>query len=331
MGAESRIEGHIGPRGDTRCDDGENFERGRITRRIAELGRRDHDVLTTAELGLCGLSSSGIQKRVQAGELHRRYPGVYAIGRSDLTPDGHRIAAVKACLPDACLSFASAAALHRIRQSDASVADVTIPGGRPLRCLRGIRCHRAALLAQDVTSVRGIPVTSVARTLLDLAAKYGEGTVERAANEAVIHEAFDLRAIEELIDRSKGHRGIRRLRRVLATGDLSGESATGLERRFAELCVSHGLPRPELNRWIFLGGEYHQVDCYWREQRVVIEVDSNRYHQTGWKLSRDAQRDSLLTDARFAHDRVDEDLIVLSPAAAVERARRLLATALSVA
>jgi len=263
---------------------------------------------------------------VQAGELHPKYPGVYAFGRPDLSPNGHRMAAVLACGPGAVLSHASAASHHGIRKSASAYFDISIPAGRPLRCHKGIRCHRANLASQDITEVDGIPVTSIARTLLDLATRSGDASVEKAANEAAILDLFDKRAMANLLARSKGRRGVRRLRRVLEHGDLSGEDVpkSGLERRYAELLANRGLPKPGINRWILLGDEYHEVDFLWHAEKVVIEVDSNRYHQTGWKLRRDANRDALLTAHGYLHDRVPEDLLLQRPFEATEKAAALL-------
>jgi very-short-patch-repair endonuclease len=263
---------------------------------------------------------------VAAGELHPKYPGVYAFGRPDLAPNGNRIAAVLACGPRAVLSHASAASHWGIRRSASAYFDITIPAGRPLRRHKGIRCHRAVLTSEDVTQVDGIPVTSISRTLLDLSTHVGDASVEKAANEAEILGLFDRRAMEDLLGRSKGHRGIRRLRRVLQNGDLSGENVpkSGLERRYAELCAQRGLPKPGINRWILLGDEYHEVDFLWRAEKVVIEVDSNRYHQTGWKLRRDTHRDNLLTAHGYLHDRVPEDLLLQNPFEATEKAAALL-------
>jgi very-short-patch-repair endonuclease len=263
---------------------------------------------------------------VEAGELFRKYPGVYAFGRPDLTADGHRMAAVKACGEGARVSHASGAALRGMRRSYSAYLDVTIPAGRPLLRLDGIRCHRAELKSQDLDEVDGIPTTSVARTLLDLAGQISYEGLEAAANEAVILEIFDMREMTDLLARSKGHRHIRKLRQVLEHGDLSGEDRpkSSLEKRFARLCAQHGLPKPGINRWILLGNEYHQVDFLWRAERVVIEVDSKRYHQTGWKLARDAKRDKLLPASGYSHDRVPEELLERSPSEAVQKARTLL-------
>ncbi len=324
--AESRINRLPGDSNDSQRNGEGDSGRGRLTRKIAEVAGRQEEVVTLDDLRSLGMSSSGVHRRVQAGELFPKYPGVYAWGRPDLSPKGLRMAAVKACGVDACLSFASAAAHRGIRRSDSAYIDVTVPEGTPLRKLTGIRCHRAQLEPQDIEIVDGIRTTSVARTLLDLSTRFNDGSVTSAANEAVLNQTFDMREIENLLKRSKGHRGIRRLRRILESGDLTGEDQfkSGLERCYAELCKQRGLPKPGVNRWLLLGDEYHQVDFLWREQKVVIEVDSDQYHQTGWKLRRDAKVSALLLEHGFRHDRVPEDLIRESPSEAVEKAVTLL-------
>ncbi len=297
-----------------------------MTRKLAEIAKRDHAIVSLHDCRSCGLSDSGVHKRVEAGELHRKYPGVYAFGRPDLTANGRRMAAVKACGPGALVSHASGAALRQMRRSNASYIDVTIPAGRPIRRLKGIRCHRAALAPQDISKVEGIPTTSVSRTLLDLATQISYEGLESAANEAEVLKIFDLREMEDLLGRSNGRRGIRRLRHVLEHGDISGEnqSKSDLERLFARICAQYSLPSPSINRWILLGDEYHQVDFLWRSKKVVIEVDSRRYHRTGWKLARDARRDELLPRHGYLHARIPEDLLTESPFDAVQTVTALL-------
>jgi very-short-patch-repair endonuclease len=231
-----------------------------------------------------------------------------------------------ASAPGAFLSHVAAAALHTIRATAASLIDVTIT--RPhLPSRPGLRVHsRTELTAADVTEAGGIPVTSVPRTLLDLATVLSPPQLERACEQAVLEEVFDLNAISELLARSHGRRGVRNLRTVLARGDLGANvPASGLERRFRDLCLQAGLPAPEINRYLLLGDTYHKVDFLWRRERVVIEVDGSRYHSTGWQRRRDADRETLLHAHGFASARVTEDEIEHRPRAAAKSAASLLA------
>jgi hypothetical protein len=212
-----------------------------------------------------------------------------------------------------------------VRPTAASRIDVTVPHTSSLT-RPGIRAHNHPYLTPaDVTEVDGIPVASVARTLLGLATFLREPQLERACDQAVILGAFDMRAMEDLLKRSRGRRGVRRLRNVLARGDLGEDvPASGLEVRFRDLCAQAGLPKPAINRHLLLGDEYHRVDFFWREQRAVVETDGARYHSTGWQRRRDARRDALLAEHGYRHTRIAEDVIRHRPEEAIAAARKLV-------
>ena len=292
---------------------------------VLEVAARQHGVVTLAQLVACGLSTSGVRNWLALGRLHRVHGGVYAVGRADLTPRGRWMAAVLACGAGALLSHASAAALHGIRATAASRIEVTVPRLSSLT-RPGIRVHNHPHIAgADVTIVDGIPATAVARTLLGLATFLRESSLERACDQAVALELFDMREMEDLLRRSRGRRGVRRLRDVLARGDLGANvPASGLEVRYRDLCAQAGLPKPEINRCILLGDEYHRVDFLWRRERVVIEADGRRHHATGWQRARDERRDALLTAHGYRHARITEETIEDHPAEAIATARSLV-------
>ena len=136
--------------------------------RVGRLAQGDHGVLTTAELIRCGLTPSGIHRRLRAGRLHRVYRGVYAVGHPALSRAGRWLAAVKACGAAAVMSHQSAAALWELLPRYAGSVHVTVPATRKLR-QRGISVHRSRTLTRrDTTPAHGIPVTTPTRTLLDL-------------------------------------------------------------------------------------------------------------------------------------------------------------------
>jgi Protein of unknown function (DUF559) len=253
------------------------------------------------------------------------HQGVYAVGRPDLTPHGRWMATVLACGEGALLSHASGAALRGLRQTAAVMIDVTITRPSPISRL-GIRVHRHPdLTPADIDIVDGIPVTSVSRTLLDLATFLREPQLERACDQAVIEGDFDMCEMEDLLKRSRGRRGVARLRNVLARGDLGEDiPASGLELRYRELCAQAGLPKPEINRYILLGDEYHKVDFLWRKQRVVVETDGDRYHSTGWQRARDERRDQLLEKHGYRRARIPEEAIADDPTQAIATASSLL-------
>ena len=167
--------------------------------------------------------------------------------------------------------------------------EVTALAGRP-RSRPGLRVHRAAWLhAADQTAVEGIPCTSVARTLLDLAATEPTRTVERAIEQAEKLRVLDLAAVDAARERAAGHRGHRVLGQVLAAYREPPGTRLELERRFLELIVQAGLRRPEVNVW--LPDVAQEVDAVWRAERVVVELDSRAHHLTTRAMQRDRRRD----------------------------------------
>ena len=200
--------------------------------------------------------------------LQRVYPGVYAVGHTALTLDSRRMAAVLACGPGALLSHGAAGAALGLLTSSPQF-DVTVP--TPRRSRAGILVHRSRLIhAEDRSSVRGIPVTSVARTLVDLADVLGEQRLARAVHEAEVLRAFDLHAIERTLARLPGRRGAKRLRGVLAAYRPEPQFLrSDAERALKRLCETHSLPLPQFN--VNLAG--FEVDALLEDVDVVIEVD----------------------------------------------------------
>jgi Transcriptional regulator, AbiEi antitoxin len=182
------------------------------SRRDAELARlaaEQHGVVALRQLPELGLSSSAVRSRVASGRLHRVHRGVYAVGHRVLGVEGRWIAAVLACGRDAVLSHRSAAALWSLRPTTRTAIDVTVPRrvglSRP-----GIDVHRATGLEPgDLTRVRGVPCTTVARTLVDLAEVIDRRELARACEQAEVLRRFDARALEGALARTTGRHGAR--------------------------------------------------------------------------------------------------------------------------
>jgi very-short-patch-repair endonuclease len=156
----------------------------------------------------------------------------------------------------------------------------------------GIVVHRTALLHPDDRElVRGIPVTGVARTLVDLADVLGEERLAKAVHEAEVQRRFDLNKVQQALDRLPGRRGRHRLGRVLAAYRPQPDfTRTRAERRLLELCERHRLPKPQTNQWI---GE-QEVDAYWEDVSLVVEVDGGEAHLTARAFQEDRARDRRL-------------------------------------
>lgn len=238
-----------------------------------ELAERQHGVVSRRQLLEIGLSDNSIEARLRQGALHRLYRGVYAVGHRVLSPRGRWIAAVLFCGPDAVLSHWSAAALWGFRSHSGGLIHVTSPSKS--RSQGSIRRHFARLPADEVTSQDGIPVTTVPRTNLDLAAASDAHEVESCLRQCEFLRLYDSLSLWDLLARYPGHRGSRGVRTALARlEEASGESHRGLEERFLVFLDAHGLPRPDLNVWLEAAGHRYKVDCLWRGTKQIAELDS---------------------------------------------------------
>ncbi len=266
-----------------------------------------------------GLGRGAIEHRVRAGRLHVQHAGVYAVGHARLSVSARRLAAVLASGPGAVLSHHTAADVWGILRSSRALVDVSTPPRRRRRH-RGIVVHRPRRLEErDKATVAGMPVTSVARTIVDLAGAVGRARLARTVEEAERRGIFDLNDVERLIGR--GRRGSRVLRRVLGEYHEPSFTRSGFERRFLAICRKAGLPPPATNLWI-AGGE---ADAVWEEHGLVVELDSHGFHGTRAAFERDRRRDAELLLAGYRVVRVTETRLEREPAAVARDVAALLA------
>ena len=288
---------------------------------MAQLAARQHGAVARRQLEALGLGRGAIAHRVEAGRLHRVHLGVYAVGYPLLTGHGRWMAAVLACGDGALLSHRSAAALWELPISATGPIDVTIIG----RCHRGrpgITLHQPRHLHLSDRSIRhGIPVTSVARTILDLAEVASGRQLERALEEAERLRLFDLTAFEYLCKRSVGHRGLGRARsRLESFPDAVPDTRSELENRFVELCRNAGLPMPSLN--VSVAG--FVVDALWPAERLVVGLDGFAFHHTRQAFERDRARDAKLQLAGCRVLRITHRRLMREPGAVAAGIRQLL-------
>jgi Transcriptional regulator, AbiEi antitoxin/Protein of unknown function (DUF559) len=285
---------------------------GRSDRAIERWSRSQHNIVTLAQLEALGLSPRAARHRAAAGRLVRIHRGVYSIGRP--TVEGRWMAALLACGAGAVLSHRSAAMLWDIQDASPGEVDVTVLT-RSGRSRAGIVAHRAdALDPADITHRRRIRCTSLARTLLDLAAVVDRRALERAVDRAEELRAFDLIAIQAVLERHPGRRGSRPLRGVL--GGYSGPSLTRseAEERMLALIDEAALPRPSTNAWIALeNGSGYSADFLWRQPRLIVEVDGRTYHAKRKALVSDRRRDRRLALAGFETRRYAASEVIDDP------------------
>jgi hypothetical protein len=278
--------------------DGRNDKR---SRRAWELAGRQHGVVARRQLLELGFSPRDIEHRVARGRLHPVMRGVYAVGWPHLTEKRRWMAAVLACGDHAALSHNSAAGLWGIGIQRRGVVDLSVRRCCELR-RPGLRVRgRPTLRAEDVVVHDGIPVTSAARTLVDLATELPSRKLERAVNEADKHDLIDPEALRTAIEDYAGEPGVPALRALLdkRTFRLSDSE---LEILFRPIAAEAGLP-PPLSKQVVNGWE---VDFHWPDLGLVIETDGLRYHRTASTQTRDAQRDRAhalagMTPLRFTH------------------------------
>jgi hypothetical protein len=234
------------------------------------------------------------------------------------------MAAVLACGAGAVLSHRSAAALWGLLRVATDRVDVATPLTQR-RSRAGIAVHQTrTLLPRDLTASAGIPCTSVARTLLDLAETVPHRQLERALGQAEVLGLFDIRAIEDVLDRANGRRATGWLRNTIAAADEPALTASELEERFLALCRRAGIPHPAVNAWVATNEEHLKVDFLWRAERLVIETDGYAFHGNRRAFERDRRRDQLLKLAGFETVRFTWQQLADDPETVAETLQALL-------
>ncbi len=224
------------------------------------------------------------------------------MGHTVLSPRGRWIAAVLACGAGAVLSHQSAGALWGARDHYGGAIDVTSPSRTKSR--GAIRAHHAVLPPDEMTIECGIPVTTVPRTLFDLAANSPDA-VEPALRQAEYLRLRNRRSLPDLLDRYPSHRGNRAIRAALVRLEKNtGRSRSDLEERFLCFLDRYRLPRPNLNVWLTVAPDRFQVDCLWPDQHLIAELDSWSAHGTRSAFRADKTRDRKLLAAGYRTTRV---------------------------
>ncbi|WP_320671428.1 type IV toxin-antitoxin system AbiEi family antitoxin domain-containing protein [Patulibacter defluvii] len=299
-------------------------------RGVAWYAEQQHGVIGRPQLLACGITRAGIEHRTRVGRLHRLHRGVYAVGHRLVSSEGTAMAAVLAVSPDALVSHGTAARLWSIlpagtRERADEQVDVTVigrnPGVRP-----GVRRHRVGSLdPRDLRWIGPIPVTSAARTVLDLAASTTAAFSERALAEAIRAGLTSEGEARSLMARSPGHPGLRTLGCVLCVGPAFDRSVA--ERLLVELLRRSGLPRAATNATV----AGFEVDVVWRDQRVVAEFDGYAFHGDRFAFRRDRRKLARLQAAGYRvvpivwedlHDHPETVVAVLATVLAVAGGER---------
>jgi very-short-patch-repair endonuclease len=265
------------------------------------LARAQHGVLTRRDLLALGFTEKGIKHRVASGRLHPISSGIYAVGRPELTPHGRWMAAVLVCGDRAALSHRSAAELWGIGYEEKGRIDVTV--ARRCEIKRdGLKVRsRPKLPETSVLRRFGIPVTNPVQTLVDVATELKPLRLERAVNQADVHDLVDPETLRCSLDGYAGMPGARTLRTMLDRHTFR-LSDSDLEVYFRPLALAAGFPAPLTKQWI-LG---YEVDFHFPDHGLIVETDGLRYHRTPAQQARMVKRDQTHTShgyrvLRFTH------------------------------
>lgn len=268
---------------------------------MAELADAQHGVVALGQLAPLGVSQTMVKRRLESGRLYRVQPLVYSLTPS-VSTRGRFMAATLTCGPDAVLSHRAAAAIWDLGPWPSGAIDVTVPARRKPR--GGIRLHRASV----ERAVRdGFPVTTVTRTLVDLAGVLTLGRLRDAFERAERLGLLDAHSVNEQMT---GRRGAKKIRAILAEWAEPEPTRSELERAFRSMCREASLPLPSSN--VSLHG--YEVDAYWPEDRLVVELDGWEFHKTRRSFEEDRRRDAALAAAGYRVLRFSWRQVVNEPA-----------------
>jgi very-short-patch-repair endonuclease len=290
---------------------------------VAWIAGRQLGLVACWQLQALGVSSSSITRRLRRGALHRVYRGVFLVGHALLVPGARELAAVLACGEGALVSHRSAALLWGLTQVAGAEVEVSVVA-RNCRPRDGLHVHRLAYLdARDRAVKNGIPTTSPARSLVDLAASAAPDEVEQALAQARARRLVTARQLPDTLGRARNRAGVGTLRAVLRHQGGPRLTRSEAERRLLGLIRAARLPEPESNVRV----EGFEVDFLWPEARLIVEVDGFAFHGHRAAFERDRQRDMTLRDRGFEVIRVtwrqlvDQPLVIIAHIArALERA-----------
>lgn len=289
-----------------------------VDARIAGLAAAQHGVVSRGQLSALGLSPAAIDRRVRAGRLHPLHRGVYAVGHRRIGPHGIWRAALLRVGKGAALGFGSAARLWGLwERAPIEPVEVIAPGSN--RPQPGIRRHRIHLADDERTVREGLPVTTLARTVYDLASGLRAPELLAVMRDAQFRHRLDPAAVGRISARRPGHRGAGALGTCLHRLGVvpAFRTRSPLEDRFAAFLAAHGLPRGRHNVLVDVGGKMIEADWVCRERRLIVELDGRRAHGSDAAFYGDRARDRSLLAAgwrtvRVTHVDLDDPAALLA-------------------
>lgn len=270
-----------------------------FVREIAALAGRQWGYVNRAQLLSIGLTPGAIRQLVATGRLLPVHAGVYAVGVVNRTPVARAMAAVLACGDRAVLSHGSAAALWGFNKYWDMPFETTVSTARRRP---GIKIHRSRTLTwRDRTRHLGVPVTTRARTVLDIAPRLTDRRLTRLVNDARHAGHLHLDTLADVLNRNANHPGAKRLRRFVE--DPRNPTRSPLEDDFIAFAKRYGLPMPVTNTHLF----GYEIDVLYPEERVIVEVDGYGFHSDRATFRSDRKRDAVMLAADYVTVRITDD------------------------
>lgn len=298
-----------------------------IPTKLAELASAQHGVVTALQAVETGMTRHQIERLVGQGFWWRLTRGCYAVSGS---PSTWHQRVMAACLStDGVASGVTAGRLHGLRSlPDDDRVHVTVDRGRSVRSSLAVVHAARDLHLDDPAYVDRIPATGIPRTLLDVAAVSGPVRFPRILDDALDRHLTTIAELDACLTRHRkqGRPGVLRMATALmARGDGAFATESVLERRFLELCDSHGLPRPRTQvRLACRGRVFARCDCVWAEARLIVELDGRRGHTQLTNRELDSARDQEAAALGWRVMRVTWHQVTREPAAVADRVRRAL-------
>ena len=306
------------------------------SRRVEAIAKSHHGVVSRRQLVEAGFSPGFVQKRIASLRLTAIFPGVYSVGHPVRTLRARHAAAVQAGGPCAALSHRSAGAhwgflsaprrIEILRSSSPDHPNSKLDGG-PQGDWDRLTIHRSRVFNEDeYVFHNGIRTTTVERTLLDLAAVLTFRKLESALTEAERLGLVRMKELRRMVSRGRGWTGVRKLRRLVETWDPAVlTTRSDVELAFTRLCRDEGIEMPELN--VRIGNM--EVDCLWREQGLVVEIDTPRFHSSPTAFLRDRRKDRELERLGLRVLRLTDRMILDEPSETADDVRSKLRQARS--
>ncbi len=293
-------------------------DKANIEVKITHVASRQQRNVTRVQLLALGMAPSSITWRIKSGRLHRTsHPGVYSVGCPPITPHEHAMAAVLACGEGAVLSHGSALTLWGIWKRWDRPFHVTVKVDRRPK---GVKVHRNRLHRREVTRHLGIPVTTLARTLLDMAPSMPLKSLNRAINNGRQDGHLHPAALAEVAKRKPGHPGRVKLEYCIGIAPQR-PTRSQFEDDFPAFCERYGLPQPEMNATVC----GHEVDALFRDERVIVELDGWGFHSSRFSFEDDRDRDADTSAAGHLTVRLTQERFEKQPQREADRLKVILA------